>query len=176
MGETGSQGKTLIRYLDDVGDGSGIYSANGNYSVTPKAFKIVPGPDETFRISRVLISYLFATEGGQAEYADSAALLTNGIIVRKMRDGVEVNRYTPQDNIKSNGAWTNLCFDMVQRTWNPPGGGSQISLRWTFSKGGQYIRLNGAKNEWLEFYLSDDFTIVIDQRFTIHGYDEKVQS
>jgi hypothetical protein len=160
----------LYRFLDTVGDGSGTKNAVGDYSAgtgTPTSFKIVPPSGELYTLSRVIVqirdSGLISAEG----YGGLAAL-TNGVELR-VRDGagtvLDLVNGLP---VKSNAGWGSFCYDVALTEFGA--GDNFVQVRWTFSKSGKALELNGDEGEYLEAYLSDDLTGLVGHTFQVQGF------
>lgn len=70
----------LRSFLDTVGDGSGSVNANGNYSVTPGVFKLVPPANTVYTIKQLAV--LIADNGPLKADAYGLLALTNGIALQ----------------------------------------------------------------------------------------------
>ena len=151
---------------------TGGTSVIGDYS-TGKAFYIQPSSTQAFRIERMLIHIqdtgIFAAE----EYGKLSAL-TNGIQVRVQSTLAgstgTIHDITDGMPVKTNAQWGRHCYDVRVDTWGV--GDEFLSARWTFSKGGYPIRLDGSKGERLEVYLTDSTTGLNGHDFYVNGFVE----
>ncbi len=159
----------LFRYLDTVGDGSGTKNAVGDYSSSATKFLIKPPSDETFIIERLIVSVEDGGSFDAAKYGNGITL-TNGMHVHEEVNGVQKLDLIDAgggQTIKTNADWGALCYDADVKTW---GTGNQVLLvRWTFSKAGAPVRLDGAIGEELTITLNDDFSALVDHRFMAQG-------
>jgi len=157
-------GTGLLRYLDTVGDGTGNKFATGNYSGNPTEFKIVPLPNQIFRLRQALI--LIQPVGTLAQYGDSPAL-ANGIKA-EVRDGtgmvVDLLDGIP---ITDNVQWVFLADAALV---NFKGAINAITgLFNTFNRTGRPLTLDGGLGHYLAFTLRDDFTGLTHHRFFVTG-------
>jgi len=172
VSSAGAQQKLLSRFLDTVGDGSGTKEGISDYSSTPGILRIAPGAGEVFRIARLIVSIEDTAGFAATGYGDVAGELTNGITVR-VHDGTSLLMdLTDGVPLVSNADWSARCYDADVKTWGS--GNDLLAVRWTFTKSGQYIRLDGDESEEFQVYLNDDFTGLVSHRFLIQGYVEGV--
>jgi len=160
-------GNHISQFLDTVGDGSGTTSAIGDYSSVPGVFKISPAAGEVFSIARMLVYIEDAGTISADEYGNLAAL-TNGVKVSGFRDSVEQVALTGQVNIKTNSQWGRICYDSNPLTYG--NGNNIIVARWTFSKSGRPIILQGDELDDLRVTLTDNLTGLIDHTFLVQGF------
>ena len=170
----------LYRYLDTNGDGTGTNNANGNYSATEEIFYIQPASNEVIRLERMLIliegrKNAFFTDS----YGGISGGLTNGITVRVKDDTGVITDLTAGIPVKTNGDWGGLCFDAELYPSDNGNTETYLRVRWTFSRSGYPIRLNGANNERLEIVLNDDLSgdsggdpFIEKHYFHVQGYYE----
>lgn len=157
----------IFRYLDTVGDGTGTKNAIGNHASAAEEYKIVPPSDETYILERVLIS-IRDTGTFDAENYGNGVGLTNGIIVEKRNGSGQLLDLTDGLPIMHNAGWGAQCFDISHLAM---GTGDEImNIRWTFSRSGQPIRLDGVNGEYLSFTLNDDFSGLVQHYFQVQGW------
>ena len=160
----------LYRYLDTDGDGGGTKQATGDYSVTPDDFRIVPPSDRIYHIER-MIAFVEDASGFRAErYGSLGAALTNGIQVLHLNsDGTTKEDLTDGLPIKTNAEWGRTCYDAEVKTW---GAGDEVLLvRWTFSKAGLPLVIDGRFGEEFVVRLSDSFVGLVEHTFQVQGRD-----
>jgi len=174
----------LYRVLDTNGDGTGLDNVIGDYSSAEEIFYIQPPAGQVFRIERMMI-YMRITKGDFDfdEYGKDQ-VLTNGIQVRIQNDGGTMTDLTNGIPIKRFGGWIRVCFDV-----DPAGGDintdyavdAMVGARWTFSRAGYPVRLDGDNNERLEVVLNDNFddpsgspgdSQIKEHYFMVQGYIE----
>jgi len=157
----------LDRYLDLSGDGSGASSAVGNYAAAEEIFYIQPPKSTIFILERMLV-YVEDTGAFDAASYGNGITLTNGIVVRKQNDSGTILDLTAGKPVKSNAHWKRLCYDASVSSYGT--GNESLGVRWTFSKAGYPIKLDGGKNERLEVVLNDSFVDLVDHTFLVQGY------
>jgi hypothetical protein len=163
------------RYADVTGDGTGNHHATGDYSDATGAgetiFKVKPGAGEIFSIERMIV--FIRTDGKiTADKYGIAITLINGIILKSIRDTpadapVEVWDITDGDPILTNSDWKKLCHDEILSDYGAPNTGQNLSYRYTFSKDGHPMVLEGDNGEELQIILNDDYTDLVDHTFRI---------
>jgi len=167
----GPQKNLFFRYADVVGDGTGNANANGNY-VTPTDFKVVPGAGQILRIARFI---LMVEDSGSFDsgYYGNGLTLTNGLKPYVERNGVRQYIVSGgQPPILTSGDVAGFCHDLDLRSW---GSGNQfLTARWTLTKAGQFLRLDGDNNDEWGVELQDDFSGLVKHRFMVQGYYEVV--
>ncbi len=167
---SGTQNLPFFRHLDTTGDGTGTTNANGNYSSTQGIFRIAPPASTIYRVSRMLIGIEDSSGMTANEYGNLGSSLTNGIQVR-IHDGTStIVDMTDGAPVTTNAEWGFHCYDVDLKTWG--GGNEFMCVRWTFTKTGQFIRLDGDANEELQVLFDDNLTGLINHSFIVHGYTE----
>ena len=160
-----SRKDSIYRLLDTNGDGSGIVEAVGNYSATPTSFKI-SASEGACTIERLIIMIEDTGSFDSGRYGNGLSLI-NGVRVYLKNATDEVLEEFTSFPILTNGDWAGHCHDFNHFNW---GTGNEVaSIRWTFSKSGQPIRVRLGLGEYFEVYLNDDFTGLVKHRFTIQG-------
>jgi len=161
--------QSIFRYLDTVGDGSGIKNAMGDYSGAVEEFLyIAGGPAATGRVDlhRLVI---FVRDSGlfTADSYGALAALTNGIEieVRDSDDNILVD-LTDGVPVKSNAQWCRVCYDSILQDYGAAGD-SYVVTRWTFTRSGSPLALKAGDR--LVVKLNDDLTGLIDHTFMIQG-------
>lgn len=158
---------SVYRYLDDVGDGSGIKQAIGDYSVTPKTFLLAPPPMETWEILRLMV-FIRGPGPFRAEaYGPGNNPLPNGIRVFRRSGVIDDLELTDDIEIESNAAWRRENFDTDPSSYGA--GDDFVAGRWTFGKAGAPLILRGVRFDTLEVDLNDDFTHLVEHTFKAHG-------
>ena len=156
------------RWLDTVGDGSGVKVANGDYSGSVQKFSLIPGQGEIFRVARMIVTIQDSTFAA-AKYGNMTAL-TNGVRLVSSVEGEEVIDAMDGIPVKTNAGWGAMCYDASVKAWGV--GDEFLLVRWTFERTGSIIRLVGNKDESLDVILNDDFSALADHRFLVQGYIE----
>ena len=166
--------RSIYRFLDTNGDGTGVSDAVGHYSGAVEEFYIQPAAGEVIRIRRMIVS-VGDTTGMQAqEYGNLAAALTNGVTIKQEKNGAVVSDITAGVPIKTNAAWGALCFDAELKTWGA--GNELLVVRFTFKRGGSVVRLVADRPtpDRLVVTVNDDLTGLLSHRFMIHGKYESI--
>lgn len=156
----------LSNFAKDLAD-SDNENANKNYSVTPAKFTIAPPAGECWYVARVLV-YIRDTGAFDADKYGNNITLTNGIALKTYRNGVEQNNLTNSQTVKANSHWGKYCYDTFLSTYGV--GDQSLSARWTFTKAGVYIRLDGDENDSIEVELNDDFSGLVEHTFNFQGF------
>lgn len=157
------------QFADTNGDETGTVDALGDYSSAPTYFYIQPPAGESYYLNRMMIQY---TDQGSfdANLYGNGIALTNGISIDIKRGGPTgtlIKSLTTRKPIKRNADWPRFCFDTNVLPW---GSGPEILVaRWTISKVGKKVRINGDDQQCLVFTLNDNFTPLIDQTFNIQS-------
>lgn len=105
-------------------------------------------------ITRLMFSIVCSSQPDDSLFAGIAALI-NGIVIRR-KDG----SYRNYANIKANGDFANLAFDIVYTNRTTPASTFGVRVRWSFAgqdKHGVAIRL--AAGESLQILIQDDLTV-----------------
>jgi hypothetical protein len=170
--------KPLVRYLDTVGNGSGVKNAIGDYSLTPEIFFIQPSSTEIFKITRMLVLIRGKATSFLTDRYGSVPELTNGVTIRTQNDSGTIVDLTDGIPVDTNGSWGTLAYDSEIYD-SAAGADTFLRVRWTFEKMGYPLRLDGSNNERLEVTLNDDFTnasgsnALEEHFFMVQGYYEK---
>jgi hypothetical protein len=166
----GTQNLNLYRYLDTSGTGIGAKNANLDFDAVPLNYKIAPPAGTIYRIARMIVT-VEDTSGFQAqEYGNTGGALANGIQVRIHNGSSTVLDLTDGIPITKNAEWGSTCYDVDLKTWGA--GNEFLVARWTFTKAGEYLRLDGDASEELQLVLTDDMTGLIGHYFFVQGYEE----
>lgn len=172
---SGTQRLPLFRYLDLNGDGTGTKSASSVHeSPTDNIFYIQPPAGKIYRLARMIVYIEGAGSFDSGRYGNSGTPLAEGIVVRIQDDSGTILDMTNGLPVKTNSQWGRLCHDVEHRSFGS--GNESLTVRWAFTKTGQYIRLDGDANERLEVFLDDDFSNLVDHTFMVQGYDETVST
>lgn len=164
---SGSQKELLFMRLDTNGDGTGTQDMAVDASLSPIKYFIKPPAGEVWRVARWML-YVQDTKGFDVGLWGNGVVLTNGIVPKIKQNGVERNM-TPMA-IKSSGNIAEMAYDMTLHTF---GSADDILVaRWTFTKAGQYLRLDGDLGDELQVIINDDLTGLSSQYVQIQGYKE----
>lgn len=158
--------KSIYRFLDKNGDGSGDQNAAEDYSVTPQEFYFQP---TTHVDLHRLIIHIEDTSGMQAqEYGNLGAALANGYTVKIIDDDgtTELMDLCNGILITTNANLGRTCYDVDVKTWGA--GNEVLQCRWTFAKAGQPLRLN--QGQRISITFNDDLSGLIEHYFMVQGY------
>lgn len=168
MANNGPVSESVNRFLDTNGDGTGTKSAIGNYAGSPVSFYIQPPAGDVYRLYRMLVHVEDVNTFDSGSYGNGI-VLTNGITVSKVISGQTV-QMTDGVSIKKTPHWQMFCYDVDISSYGL--GNEHASVRWTFTKGGNPVRLVGDDGDRLQVVLNDDFTGLVDHHFFVQGLKE----
>lgn len=157
----------LYRYLDLNGDGTGAKDVALDHSGAQTPVFIKPAIGEVFVISRMLVAVIAVGQVAAAKYGDLVAL-TNGIEVQIERAGSLLHDLTDGEPVKTNADWGKLCYDVVSSGLGP--GDTYMLVRWTFSRAGKPLFIDGDRDERLVVYQHDNLSTLGGHFFQIQGY------
>jgi len=136
---------------------AGVTDMSVDGSVTPV--------DEVWFIARWML-FLQDTKGFDVTTWGSNGVLTNGIDLLVEVNGTIVNQL--DFPVKHNGDIATIAYDMQLHTF---GTGDDILIaRWSFSKMGQFLRLDGSTNDKLIVRINDNLLSVSKQTVNIQGF------
>lgn len=156
----------LYQYADTVGDGSGITNMGVDGSTTPVSFKVAPPAGKIYYVARVIAS---VRDGGTF---DSGGWGNNGGSPLPVGINVILNWNSTvvsltAEKIKSHYDLASVSYDCSHHDWGA--GDEFVSFRFTFTKAGQFIKLDGNVGDSLEFVINDDLTYLTDMRVSVQG-------
>ena len=170
---TGPQKKIGCVWLNQTGSGGdGQSQMNVNGSVTPVTFYYKPAAGTVFRVARLIMSMQDTSGFSAGEYGNLGSALSTGCDLKHVDDTGTITDFTGNYGIYTNADWGFYCYDVDLKTWGV--GDEFLMARMTFTKMGQYIRLDGddANNGLIEFVVNDDLTGLTDHRILLQGYFE----
>lgn len=145
----------------------------GDYSSAKQEFCLQPPDGEIWELARMLIMIQAATTIAPDKYGDLTAL-TNGICLKVFRDGTELLDLTTVP-IKNNASWGQYCFDVQEHDYGIGGANNFILARWSFSKSGRPIYLDGSQLDRIALVLNDDFSGLIVHSFNVQGVKHRTK-
>jgi len=74
---------------------------------------------------------------------------------------------TCSQKVQTNAQWSNYSYDLSKYDFGT--GDAYISIRWTFSKSGNLIRLEGNDNENIAVGFKGNFSGLNGHRFLVQG-------
>jgi hypothetical protein len=172
---TGAQLKLISQHLSTDGAGGGTISGNADYSSTPGRFYIKPPAGSVYRIARLLVHIQDSGAFAAGDYGNGISLTgSQGVYLRQYTDGTttrtEVVDFMNSQPVQSNAEWGARCYDLSLDDFGS--GDNFLNVRWTFTKAGQFIRLVGDDEDFLEIELIGDFSGLTDHEFFVQGYIE----
>ena len=166
----GTQNLILARYLDTTGDGTGTKNGNLDGSSVQKILRLAPASGDIYRIARIVISVGDSNGCAAADFGNITGGITNGIQIRVHNGVSTVVDLTDGVPIKTNSQWAALMYDSDMKTWGTSD--ELLACRWTFTKFGQYMRLDGTAGEELQILIDDDLTALDSFYINAQGYEE----
>lgn len=146
--------------------GSIDMAVDGSASATP--FFISCPANTEIEIHRCLLGIL-DTKGMQAEeYGDTGSSLSAGLSLKVMSGSTVLADLTGGIPIKTNAGWSQVCYDVTLGAFTNTTN-AVLQARWTFSKGGQPIRLTAGQR--LEMVVDDDLSGMLRQTIMVQGYE-----
>jgi hypothetical protein len=155
----------IFRRLDATGDGSGSKDAAVDGSSVVKEFLIAAPAGQIYELNRMLINIQASGVLASQKYGDLAAL-TNGIKIYVESNGVRSEFDTGA--VKTHDDWAGICHDSMALNYGNVAG-KTISVRWTFSKSGHGISLDGDKAEKFIVQINDDLSSLTKHQFMVQG-------
>lgn len=167
FGGSGPVAEYRTRHLRNAA-GSAEAAVDG--SVTPVEFYVRPVAGEVWRIARMLV-FLEASSIAAGSYGPvPVGSLSNGIRVYLANSDVETNDLLDVHTIHTSAGWAEYCHDAQVKAWGA--GNEFLTVRWTFTKAGVPLRLDGNKQERLVVLVQDDLTGLVSHQFIVQGYKE----
>lgn len=159
----------IFQFADTVGDGSGNSNMNVDASIANVEFKVVPPAGKIYGIARLILSIRDSgsmDSGGWGSMGQNP--LTNGFKLIWHRLGQDIDlTVTP---ITSHIDIAAVCHDMIHNSWGQ--GDEFLTARFTFTKSGNYIMLDGDKGDYISVIARDDLTPLVQQRVSFQGYQK----
>ena len=156
-----------MHYLDTNGDGTGVYDATGDYSVTATDFFFAPAAGETVEVTKLLVHVADKGPFDVDGYGAIAAGLTVGIVIAVERLGAIVLRLTNGAPIKDNADLSHLNTDYRLTNFSSNYGSSIVSLDVAAFQ--TSLLMHGDLGDKLIVTLNDDFTGLADHHFIMYG-------
>lgn len=143
---------------------------NVDGSVTPKRFKIQPPAGQIWQLTRLMFVMRDTGSFDSGGWGNRTAPLDDGVSVGLTINGAEYDltpvRWTSHVDLAG------VAFDVNHQNYGA--GDEYLSMRLTFSKAGQNLRLVGddGDNFWMQ--VNDDLTYLVEQRAMLQGFIENV--
>ena len=152
-----------------VADGTND-NMNVDGSSTPVPFYRGPPVGETWAIHRMIV-LIEDNANFTADGYGGVATLTNGIDFSIFTGGVagtETEDLLDGDPVNSVADWASNCYDMAEHTFGS--GNNFIVIRWTFTKMGRPLILQGDVNDIICLVINDDLTGLVKHQAHIQGH------
>jgi hypothetical protein len=152
----------LEQLFSTGGDGSGITEM----AAVAAVYRVVPPPNYIYELHRMNMVLEDGTKF-QGDLYGGISALTNGIVITtEGRKGVITN-HTPQP-IKKSGHWALVAgVDMSMTDFTS--GNDIITVRWSFTKGGSVIVLDGKKGEFMQVNVRDTLVGLVSHIIQVQG-------
>lgn len=140
----------FFQRLSSVGDGTGTTNMNVDGSSAAVTFKISPAAGETMKISRIMIYVEDAGTFDAAKWGNGVTL-TNGFNFKHKKDDVTTDMLG--FGVKTSGDMASVCHDLNHNSFGT--GNEFASWRWTFTKAGDTVTLNGDAGDEFQVVVND---------------------
>lgn len=165
--------KTLYRFLDTTGDGTGSKAMNIDGSTVPGKFKITVPDGQRYIIHRIFIHYEDTGTFDTDTYGTLVAL-TNGIEIEVYDSNdtliLDLNDGLP---VKKNSDWSRNCYDIDVQDFGSGASKSTISARWTFAKDSLTGMMLEA-GDYFQFTINDNLTLLTEHHVAVRGFKRLV--
>jgi hypothetical protein len=157
----------LNQFLSLGGDGTGTADFIGDFSTPDEAYIQAPA-GKVYIIHRMLVLVEDGVGMRAERYGTLSGALGNGLVLEHKDDNRVYTDFTPSP-LTHNAQWGGYCYDVDVKAW---GAGNEVLVaRWTFSKSGQAVELNGdGENQRLAMTLQDNFTGLVSHTFLVQGH------
>lgn len=161
--------RSIYRFLDANGDGTGTKDSSVDGSSTQQVFKYVPkSGDKTF-LHRLIIHVEDSGSFDSGSYGNGITLTNGvGVEVRKITDDSVVLDLMDGVPVTKNPEWGRFCYDVDISSYGA--GTESLTARWTFEKSGQPLFIQD--DEYFCVTINDDLTGLVEQYFNIQGVVE----
>ena len=160
----GGSKKIFIKQLRNSSNSYEIQTADG--SITPVDFYIAPPSNETWFVTRWMIQIIDTKGFDVTNFASLSTPLTNGLDCLIESNGVQTSFL--DHTIKSNSDISALAYDTRLDTYG--NADDVFHTRWTLSKTGKAVQLNGSTNDKLIVKVQDDLTAITRIHINAQGY------
>lgn len=154
----------LFQMVSSNGDGSGLTSQNGNYSVTPQLFFVQPPAGRIYLIYHFTVNIADTAAFGLTDYGGILGGLTNGIAFQQRINNVVSNPMVGY-TIKRNYQWGIFEPPLIVAYGNAQCLTENINV---VEHGGPFV-LDGNQGDYLGMLISDNLTALNDQVATVSG-------
>lgn len=162
--------ESLVRRLDENGDGTGDVNAIGDYSITPATFSIVPPVDRIFLLTE--FTHLMTDNGSlNADgYGGINTPLPNGLLINLITNGFQYDLAASPILCNTDLLRLSNDFRIVTFSASKQSLVTRFYPRLDINGRRKPIVLNGSKGDRLDVICQDDFGSIQEQNFTVHGF------
>lgn len=157
----------FYQYMDTNGDGTGNINMAVDGSVDSVIYLIKPDSGRIIYIARIISNIRDSgtfDAGGWGNNGGSP--LAVGLELIWKTNGIYIS--LTENYIKSHYDLATISYDISHNSWGQ--GDEFVTSRFTFTKAGQYIPLNGTNGDEFILIIRDDLSYLIDQRISVQGY------
>ena len=146
----------LFEFFEDAGAAANL--AQDYSGANDELLKLGPAVGTDWEIARLIVSLVSTTALIPAGWGKGAAL-TNGLTF-KIKDAadallVDLTNGVP---VKTNGDWGGICYDVSGFGGANPTVDTYLHARWTFTKAGSPLMLQGHLGHYIEVSVDDDLS------------------
>jgi hypothetical protein len=156
----------VYQLVSSDGKGTGTVNLNQNAAAD---YYIRPDDDQIFKLKRMNVWQVDANFNAATGYGAGSAL-TNGISITVENAEKVIINFTPV-SIKTSFEWALLAGVDIPVIGGA--GADALPVRWTFSKGGGEITLDGTKGEFLRVSFGDAMDFMDHFRIMVQGTKNK---
>jgi len=158
----------VVQHLSTGGDGTGVVNATGTYTPgSPGRFYLQPAAGTVVALHRIM-PFLRDSAMLADRYGNIANGLTNGVLLKVFRDGVEELDLFDGVPVKTNAGWGHFMYD-ISFTTSLGAGDVFMAGRYTMSKFGGPLILEGDETDTLEFICQDTLTDLVTHTMIAQG-------
>lgn len=156
----------ISQFCDSLGTGLGTINIIADYSGAATDFWIEPPAGEIWHILRIMVK-ISDSGNFRPEWYGANGPLTNGLKIIHEVNSVD-NDLTGQLPIRNIGEMAAYMFDIKLHDFGA--GDKFITGRWSFSRSGVALALNGDTNDKLIVRVNDDMSGLTGHKFIAQGH------
>lgn len=156
------KGKYISKKLEY--NGSPDMTIDGSGSGSFVEFIAAPGTGKKWYVSRMILT-MEDENINHTKFAGLPSPLENGIDIKITEDGEE--RTLAAGLIKTNHEFYQLCYDVTIKSSVT----DILAMRWTFAKGGTFLRFKNSTNDKFSVIINDDLSSINAFQVIIQGYE-----
>lgn len=159
----------MYQFMDTVGDGNGEINQAVDGETVNVSYFVVPPAGKVYGLARIIFSI---RDNGSMDSGGWGSMganpLDNGfqLIWHRLGSDIELTK----NPIRSHIDVAAVCHDMIHQNWGA--GDEFLTARFTFTKAGNYLILDGDQGDYLELVVRDDISSVVQQRISVQGYQK----